>query len=165
MWRLATNFILFQSCWWAAFFWQNDALPMMAALIVMMLALSEKRKQDILLLASLPIALLLETSAAQFALLQFEGAWIPWWLVLLWVSLLLTINHSLRFITRLPLWQCFFLCWVCAPFSYLGAARFEVLSTPLPWWQFYLVYGLLWASAFTVIIVINRLAGRVEDNT
>ncbi|GAP73616.1 hypothetical protein W04_0127 [Pseudoalteromonas sp. SW0106-04] len=57
------------------------------------------------------------------------------------------------------------MCWVCAPFSYLGAARFEVLSTPSPWWQFYFVYGLLWASAFTVIIVINRFAGRVEDNT
>ncbi|MEO2268555.1 DUF2878 domain-containing protein [Pseudoalteromonas pernae] len=154
--RLVTNFVLFQSSWWAAFFFQNNAVPVMLALAAIMFWMSQVRKIDLYLCATVVIACALEIAANQLGLMSFSTPLLPLWLCILWLCLLLTINQSLRFINSLSFWQCFALCWVAAPFSYLGAAKFGVLTINYPWWQFYLIYGAMWAATFSVIVMINR---------
>ncbi|MFY8274803.1 DUF2878 domain-containing protein [Pseudoalteromonas sp. SSDWG2] len=159
--RLIINFLLFQSSWWAAFFFQNDALIVMVGIALVMLMLSHKRRLDALLCGTFILGCVLELVANHLGLLHFDSPLLPLWLAALWVSLILTINHSLDFINSLKTWQCFALCWLVAPLSYLGAARYEVIQVSAPWWSFYLFYGFLWALTFSVIVVINKRLNHV----
>jgi hypothetical protein len=59
------------------------------------------------------------------------------------------------FLSTLKRWQVFILCLLFAPASYWAGARFEVLYLQLPVAWFWLTYGVLWASVFTFIIVVN----------
>lgn len=156
MWRSVINFVLFQSSWWAAFFLQHQAVVPMLIIVALMLVLSDRRSLDLRLCAAALLGWGLELGAHALGLLTFNTPWMPLWLAVLWLSLILTINHSLRFINGLTLWQCFALCWLAAPSSYLGAAQFGVLHISVPWWQFYLLYGAMWAATFTLIVVINK---------
>lgn len=162
-WRLITNIILFQSVWWLAFVFQHQALLPMVGIIALMLYLSDCKKRDALLLLTLPLAIFLEWVATQLSLLSFgsESMSVPLWLIALWAALLLTINHSLAFLSRIkPIW-CLLACFVLAPPSYLGAARFEVISIDTDVVTFYLAYGLMWALTFTGIILINNKVAHV----
>ncbi len=154
--RLIINFILFQSSWWAAFFFKNDALPLMLVFAAIMLWMSQVRRVDVYLSATVFIACILEITANQLDIISFTTPLLPLWLCALWLCLILTVNQSLRFINGLSFWQCFALCWFAAPFSYLGAAQYGVITINTSWWQFYLVYGAMWATTFSVIVMINR---------
>lgn len=46
-----------------------------------------------------------------------------------------------------------------APGSYWAGARFDVLELGLPLWQFWPLYGALWAATFSVILFINGKIG------
>ncbi|MEM0515820.1 DUF2878 domain-containing protein [Pseudoalteromonas sp. YIC-827] len=164
-WLCITNFLLFQTCWWAAFYAQQRALPVMVLCLLIMLWLSSERRRDFYLCITLVLAFVCEALAQRFGLLQFADATVPVWLLLLWLALILTINHSLAFIKRLPWWQCLLLCWLCAPSSYITAAHFEIFALGVSWWQFYLLYGGLWAVTFTLMIVINRHLKHVVTHT
>ncbi|MDQ9089985.1 DUF2878 domain-containing protein [Pseudoalteromonas haloplanktis] len=151
------NFALFQSVWFMALFLENSANFLIAAVLILMLWLSKQRKQDsLLLLLGLSIALCFEYIMVQFDLLGFKSNPYPIWLVLLWSALLLTVNTSMQFLTRLPWYLSCVLCTVFAPASYWAGARFEVITIAQPLWFFWLVYGLSWALMFTLIIFANK---------
>ncbi|GAA58995.1 hypothetical protein P20652_0854 [Pseudoalteromonas sp. BSi20652] len=78
------------------------------------------------------------------------------WLVFLWAALLLSLNTSMGFLSKLKLWQAFLVCLAFAPASYWAGARFNVISLGLPLWQFWLFYGVLWSAFFTAILYINQ---------
>ena len=132
-----------------------------AAVLVLMLMLSKQRKQDSLLLVfGLMIALSFEYLMVQLDLLVFKSTPYPVWFILLWSALLLTVNTSMQFLTRLPWYLSVVICAVFAPASYWAGARFEVLSIAQPLWLFWLVYGLSWALMFNCIIFVNKKTAR-----
>ena len=132
-----------------------------AAVLVLMLMLSKQRKQDSLLLVfGLMMALSFEYLMVQLDLLVFKSTPYPVWFILLWSALLLTVNTSMQFLTRLPWYLSVVICAVFAPASYWAGARFEVLSIAQPLWLFWLVYGLGWALMFNCIIFVNKKTAR-----
>jgi hypothetical protein len=151
------NFFLFQAVWFLSLLLEVDSLAFSFGIVVLMFYLSKQKKQDALLvLKALPIALFCEFVAVELGVLEFKAYPFPLWLAFLWIALLLSINTSMAFLTKLKLWQAFLACLVFAPASYWAASRFDVLNLGLPLWQFWVVYGLLWASTFSLILFINR---------
>ena len=151
------NFVLFQAVWFLSLLLEGQSLLFSAGIIVLMFYLSKQKKQDaLLLLKALPIALLLEYIAVELGLLSFKVDPFPIWLVLLWAALLLSLNTSMHFLSRLRLWQVFVFCLIFAPASYWAGARFNVINLGLPLWQFWVAYGVIWSAAFTFIVFINQ---------
>ena len=155
--RSITNFVLFQAVWFLSLLLEADSLLFSGLIIVLMFWLSKQKKQDsLLLIKALPLALLLEFIAVKLGLLEFKIYPFPLWLVFLWAALLLSLNTSMVFLSKLKLWQAFLVCMTFAPASYWAGARFEVISLGLPLWQFWLAYGALWSAVFTTILFINQ---------
>ncbi|MBG9991081.1 DUF2878 domain-containing protein [Pseudoalteromonas sp. NZS37] len=155
--RSVTNFVLFQAVWFLSLLLEANSLLFSGLIIVLMFCLSKQKKQDsLLLIKALPLALLLEFIAVKLGLLEFKVYPFPLWLVFLWAALLLSLNTSMVFLSKLKLWQAFLVCMAFAPASYWAGARFGVISLGLPLWQFWLVYGALWSTVFTVILFINQ---------
>ena len=154
------NFALFQVVWFLCLLLEQHSLIYSTVIIALMFYLSAQKKQDaFLLLKCLPLALLSEFIAVKFGLIEFKVAPFPLWLVFLWAALLLCINTSMSFLTTLKPWQAFIVCLVFAPGSYWAGARFDVLELGLPLWQFWPLYGALWAATFSVILFINGKIG------
>jgi len=153
------NFLLFQGVWFLALLFEGQAIPAIVCIIALMLYLSKQRKLDVfVLIIGLLIALCFEFIMVQFGLLEFKAAPFPVWFMLLWSALLLTINTSMQFLTRLPWYLSVVVCTIFAPASYWAGARFEVISIVNPLWFFWLSYGFAWALMFNVIIFVNKKA-------
>lgn len=151
------NFVLFQAVWFLSLLLEGQSLLFSAVIIGLMFYLSKQKKQDgLLLLKALPIALLLEYITVELGLLSFKVDPFPIWLVLLWAALILSLNTSMHFLSRLRLWQVFVVCLIFAPASYWAGARFNVINLGLPLWQFWVAYGVIWSAAFTFIVFINQ---------
>ncbi|MCK8124152.1 DUF2878 domain-containing protein [Pseudoalteromonas sp. 2CM39R] len=155
--RSIINFALFQGVWFMALLLEHNSLIPALVVVALMIYLSKQREQDSwLLLCGLPLALGYEWLASSLNLLAFKVTPFPLWLAVLWAALLLTINTSMQFLQKLPWYIAWGVCALFAPASYYAGMRFEVLNTELVVWQFWLVYGLGWASMFMAIIAINK---------
>lgn len=140
----------------ALLFEQGAILPIVFA-IGLMLFLSKQLKQDLtILFLGLIIALSFELIMVQLGFLEFKTNPYPFWFVLLWSALLLTINTSMQFLTRLPWYLSIIVCFIFAPASYWAGARFEVITIVKPIWFFWLLYGFSWALMFNCIIFVNK---------
>ena len=105
--RSVTNFVLFQAVWFLSLLLEARSLLFSGLIIVLMFWLSKQKKQDtLLLIKALPLALLLEFIAVKLGLLEFEVYPFPLWLVFLWAALLLSLNTSMVFLSKL---KCAFL--------------------------------------------------------
>ncbi|MFY8327398.1 DUF2878 domain-containing protein [Pseudoalteromonas sp. ZZD1] len=140
-----------------ALLFENSAVIPVLCIIGLMLYLSRQIKRDSLILViGLMIALLFEYMMVKLELIGFNTHPYPLWFVLLWSALLLTINTSMQFIARLPWYSAIAVCALFAPMSYWAGARFEVITIAEPLWFFWLVYGLAWAAMFNFIIFVNN---------
>ena len=154
------NFALFQVVWFMCLLLEQDSLVFSAVVIALMFSLSAQKKQDALLvLKALPLALFCEFIAVKLGLFEFKVDPFPLWLVFLWIALVLCINTSMSFLTKLKPWQAFCVCLLFAPGSYWAGSRFDVLELGMPLWQFWPLYGALWAATFTLILFINGKIG------
>lgn len=150
------NFVLFQAVWFLSLLLEGQSIYVTPLVIALMFYLSKQKKHDaILIFKALPLGLLGEYIAVKIGLLEFHSYPFPLWLVFLWASLVLCINSSMSFLTSLKFWQAFLVCLAFAPASYWAGARFGVLNLQFPLIQFWLIYGLIWSSMFTLILFIN----------
>ncbi len=155
--RSVINFALFQGVWFMALLFEDNALLPIGIIIGVMFYFSKQIKQDILIvLLGLAISLSFEFLMVQLGWIAFKVYPYPIWFILLWSALLLTINTSMGFLTKLPWFVSVLICTVFAPASYWGGARFDVISIMSPVWHFWLSYGLAWALMFNIILIINK---------
>ncbi|MEJ6474684.1 DUF2878 domain-containing protein [Pseudoalteromonas piscicida] len=154
-----TNALLFQSAWFAALFFQAQALWFMLLCCALMVVGHSNRQLNVVLaLCGSVIGMSVEFAAVKIGLLSYQGVeTLPLWLWVLWIALILTVNHALQKLLTLksPLLLITFL--VCAPPSYLGAANFDVVSISQPWYVFWPLFGALWSIGFFLIVKFNRI--------
>ncbi len=90
----------------------------------------------------------LDTLWIHLGVLDYHGAAVaPLWIVLLWVAVALSLNHSLAMFQPRPLLGGL-LAAACAPLSYLGGARLGGVIIPDP--QLLAVIGGVWFVVFAV---------------
>ncbi|CAM4186218.1 DUF2878 domain-containing protein [Pseudoalteromonas byunsanensis] len=153
--RLITNFLLFQACWFLAFFYQQQALLLMlVGCFLLFLTLSNRIRQVYLLLLCLPLGIALEAVAIYLGLIIHPHQMLPLWLVLLWIALIFTFDSSLKALLTLPWKLGALILGGLAPLSYIFASNFGVFEIGVPLHQFYPAFGSLWLVCTLFIIII-----------
>ena len=150
---------LFQLGWFACVLGGNSLWLLLAggALLAHLLWISRSLAQVRLIavvcvLGSTVDSLLL--NAGVFAFKQ-PGVLIPFWLVLLWALLAITLNHCLAW-TAKPLWRAFLLGAIGGPLSYYAGQRLGAVQFPMGLWPTLLGLSLLWAGLFPLLSTCSR---------
>jgi len=113
--------------------------------------------------------LIVDTLWIRAGIVEYATAWpaqgfTPAWLVLLWVGLGLTVNHSLGVFRRR--WRLFvLLATVGSPMSYSAASAFGAVTWLAPAWQVIVCVGPIWALLVGLLFReagLNR-PGRKQD--
>ncbi len=159
------NAILFQVLWFAAVIGSAKLLmwPSLiacSALAVWQLNPSRRHTGDLKLIGvAIILGLISDTLVLQLNLFQFIYPFpfvgvTPLWILLMWIGLAMTINHSLKFISRHPLLPPL-LGAIFAPLSYLAGLRLgavEYLADPL---LVSVCIAFIWAIAMTILARIS----------
>lgn len=138
--NLWINAIFYQATWLIAiagaahgWWWAGPAA--LAVFAAWQLAASAHRRADALLLAcSAAIGFVIDSAFAQTHLINYSAA-LPWpdfapgWIVALWMSFALTLNHSLAYLKKHAVFAAT-LGAIGAPVAYLAAARWGALAFP-----------------------------------
>jgi hypothetical protein len=153
------NAVLFQAAWFACVIGGARDVSLWGMVAVVGLAgysLHARTAGRDLVLASVAavVGFLLETVWIRSGVLVYGGALVaPVWIVLLWVGVGLTINHSLSMFKPRP-WLGGLLAGTSAPLSYLAGERFGAVSIPDPW--LLAVVSAIWFLLFSLAFTLAR---------
>lgn len=145
------NGVLFQATWFACvlggangWFW-----PGVLGVLALIVSLSQSpalRHDALLAMVLLPVGTALDTLWIKTGILDFNGASIaPAWIILMWLAVALTVNHSLAFFRDRPLFGALAVLGA-APLSYLAGARLGAVVIPEP--ALLAVIAVTWAVLF-----------------
>ena len=132
------NFIAFQIIWLVAVLGAANELLWPTSVIVIAFAvwqLSPQRRHhnDMkFVLYALLFGLVLDSTWQFFGLIEYKLSLnniVPIWILLLWMTLALTFNHSLAWLKNNPWFPIIFGC-IGAPLSYFAGNRLEAISYP-----------------------------------
>ena len=104
-----TNFLLFQASWFSAAFFTQHAAWLITGLLLVHFLLSPRKWEDFKLFplalfgASLDKLHLLIGTFSNAVPFTAIDTFFPLWLILLWIMFVLTLNHSLSWLTNKPL--------------------------------------------------------------
>jgi len=135
------NAVLFQVNWFACVIGgMTDRLWIPALILSLMLVLSARhtsRRHDMyLLITAAVVGLVLDSVWVQLGILDFGSEGLaPVWIVMMWMGVALTVNHSLGWLQKYPLLGGL-LAGVAAPLCYLGgeslgAVQVDMSGMPL----------------------------------
>lgn len=139
--RIVFNAIGYQVVWFAAVYGASNGViwPAMlssAAFVLWQWRQSPFKQADIkLMLCALLIGTMFDGGARLLHLIDYQAdhhtPLAPWWILAIWVSFAITINHSLRIFKR-HFWAALLFGAMGGSLAYIGAsAKFSVLDFPL----------------------------------
>lgn len=149
------NAILFNALWLGLVAIGNPFIPLAIAGLCFHLYIVDQPLHEAKIIAAIAAVGLLTD-----VLLTFSGIFIfehtPYWLLVLWLAFASTMNHSLKWVARIP-----YAAHVCgalfAPLSYLAAERFGAVSFGLSSLYTYLLLGLVWLVLLNVFVYISAI--------
>ena len=157
---------LFQLAWPACVIGAGHGILWAGLLVVGLLMVwqlhpNNRHPMDWLMLAvCLALGFVLDSAWVQMGLLDYASAW-PWpgfapiWIMLLWISVALVINHSMAaFKQRLLVLAV--AGGIGSPFSYFAGSRFGAVEWLAPAWQVILATGLSWALILPFLFWLAR---------
>ncbi len=127
------------------------------ALVVLVASVSGHpcRRQDVLVaMLALPIGLVLDTLWIRLGVVDYGGAnFAPPWILLMWIGVALTINHSLVFLRDRPLLGALVVA-LFGPLSYVGGDK--IGAVVVPQLQSLWMVSLSWGLVFGLLFVVAR---------
>lgn len=157
------NFIAFQLFWWACVLAPKAALSGTVLLLMLAYALLHLRwvesfKHALPLFLTVLIGCLLDQLGYRWGLVSFPysdlwAAWIPAWMMALWLAFATTLNVSMRWMQGKPL-LAVVLGAIFGPVAYLGAQALGVVLLPLGTTSL-LWISLEWAIAMPLMLWIR----------
>jgi hypothetical protein len=166
-WLKILNAIGYQVVWFASIYGasqENVWLGFVASIIfsICMLAFAGKAKGDLRLLCiGLCVGICIDSFFAASGLIQYDAAWpfasaAPLWILALWMSFSLTLNHSMVFLRRNIVIAAIF-GLIGGPLAYFGADRiFNVLDFGADTLWIVTALGIAWAIAIPAIFFIDE---------
>ena len=168
------NFALFQVTWFSCVLGAAQGLlwPGAVAFAIMFAwQMQPTRKAygdwGLVLVAAL-LGLILDSLWIQLGILEYEAPLLletiaPVWILLLWMSLALTLNHSLGWLKeRLALAAA--LSALASPISYYAGQRLEALTIQVPFWEAALILGGAWAACMPLLLFVAKNMRKPELN-
>ena len=150
------NLALFQLGWFAALLLNQHAVAILASTVLLHFCLSPTKKADLLILLLAPIGWVLDYSLFQLDYLGTDTGIFPIWLLLLWVSFILSLNHSLKWLSQQHRLIASLSGMIFGPLSYLSATKVGVLTSSLTPLVFILVFGALWALLLPTLLALRH---------
>ena len=165
------NFAFFQALWFACILgaardivWPGLAL--LACFMLWQLWPGRRARGDVgLILVCAAIGLAVDTLWIRFGLIRYHAAvpyadWAPLWIVALWITLGLTLNHSMAWLRRyFP--ASVALGAIGSPLSYLAGSRLGAAELPADLTWPMLAFGLSWAVLVPALV---WLSSKIENN-
>lgn len=116
----------FQLFWFSCVLGQNSWLLLSFILLLLHIIYSPNRYSD---LKVLPLALLgLSIDCGLTITGIFVFSTFPFWLILLWLGFILSLDHSLNWVSKLPAYQQSLIGGVAGTMSYLAGERFGAVD-------------------------------------
>lgn len=78
----------------------------------------------------------------------------PVWLLCLWLSFSITMNHSMKWLFQSPV-IAFCIGLLFVPLSYIAGITLSESTLLAPYWQFFILEGLWWALLLTGYQILN----------
>jgi len=160
------NVVFFQAVWLASvggagrgYWWLG--LPVLAVFLIYHFSVSTCRKADAqLLVISVILGFIADSVLLQLGLLRFEQP-VPWvnfapiWILTLWASFALTLNHSMAFFQTRPVWAAIF-GFFGGPLAYYVAANvWKAAVFTAPPLHVYGALALVWAIMTPLLLNIG----------
>jgi len=152
------NFVIFQLIWVSAVVFQNKGLWVCLALLALHFALSPQRKEDITrTYKAILIGIALDFTLMQTGIFAFEGNHFPLWLVCLWVGFVLTLRHSMAWLSNKPLYWQIPLGACGGTLSYLSGAKFGAVQLSQGWAVSAVILIVAWGTLLPLFFrIINQ---------
>ncbi len=165
-----TNVLLFQGVWLGAALLRDDALLILISLIVVHFWLSPNRRHDLwCVLLLTPLGIAVDTLPSLTGVVSFNSTFtvMPVWMMLLWVALVFSLNHSLSWLHNLAIYWQASLGALAGASSYLAAERLGALSFSVSSQQAFALYALIWLLLLPLLLHLGHyLKGKTcHENT
>lgn len=153
------NGVLFQGTWFACVLGGGHGLiwPGIGSVLLLIVSLANvpSLRHDLLLaLVLVPVGWCLDTLWIVTGVLDYHGATVaPAWIVLMWLAVALTINHSLALFRDRP-WLGALAVLGAAPLSYLAGERLGAVNVPDP--RMLAVVAVAWSLLFLLLFRHSR---------
>ena len=155
------NIFVFQAAWFSAAILREQALWIMIPLLLAHLYFSPSRRADFtLLMYLLPLALVVEAILLFGNIVIYNSLWtLPIWMVLLWTHLILSCNHSLKWLQTTPIIWVVILGGLVGVSSYAAGSNFGSMKIVVPQLHNLVLIGVMWAI---IMPVMSRVAKSVS---
>ncbi|WP_349025301.1 DUF2878 domain-containing protein [Methyloglobulus sp.] len=160
------NYLWMQLIWFAAVLGAANkivwpVLVLFMVFVVSVLHSDNRVKGDFqLMLVAVVVGFILDTTWVKVGWLEFTSSsgashLAPWWIILLWASLALTINHSLVCLQQ-KLWLAATVFAFASPLSYAAAAKLGAVTIVATDWLWFCVVGASWAIAVPLLLWLGH---------
>ena len=140
------NALVFQALWWSAVVLRDQALWLMLGLLALHFYFSPSKSTDLVILPLALLGWLVDGEMVALGILQFQSIHaLPWYLLLLWIGLVWSFNHSLAWLQGVPWWGLSLIGAVAGGLSYYAAQRLGALHWGLEPWLSITVIAAQWA--------------------
>lgn len=150
------NLVAFQVTWLACVWSAGAGKPVWGAAVfavsvTLHLLLSNNRKGELLLLITAgAVGLAAESVLVAMGAIQFPGAWLPFWMILLWANFATTLRVSLAWLQGRYVVAAIAGA-VAGPLAYLGGQRLGAIEVQQP-----LAVAVEWAVATPLLLWFAR---------
>jgi hypothetical protein len=152
----------FQALWFSAVLGQNQWLFVGVTLLILSVATSPMRREDLKLW---PLALLGfagDIGLSLAGLFQFDQP--PLWLATIWLGFVFTLNHSMRWLTSLPLLGQAAIGALSGTLSYMAGHRLGAVELPYGQWLSAMVLATYWAALLPSLLFISHRLNMVKSS-
>jgi hypothetical protein len=149
------NGALFQLAWFSAALLTQYAALLIGILLLLHFYLLDKNFMDAKLLVLAPIGWVLDSLLIHFEVFSTSSGWIPLWLILLWCMFILSLNHSLLWLSKLDTYWQVLIGAVAGSMSYTAAVKFGALQSDLPWLHQICYLAISWAILLPTLVKLQ----------
>ncbi|WP_394205671.1 DUF2878 domain-containing protein [Shewanella waksmanii] len=152
------NLALFQLSWFVAAKYTDYAAWIIAAAIFIHFACSPSKQDDLKLVMLVPIGIAIDQlmlSVGVFSAASYSV--FPLWLALLWYMFILTLNHSLKWLTQLPLSYVAVIGAIAGSFTYWLGTQVGGLTQQWPLLPFVAILAVAWSALMPVLVGCHRM--------
>ena len=159
-----TNLVLFQLAWFCCALLTANASWLTPLIVALHFLLSPTKRSDAKLLPFAFFGCVVDYILFQLNVINFAEQQFPIWLLCLWVMFVLSVNHSLKWLSNCKLWVNSIIGAIGGALSYLGAIKFSAINTSLSLSSLFLVYALIWALLLPALIVFKGKFVELKQN-
>ena len=157
--KIILNVILYQLIWLLCVLGANTGAIMALPLLLVHLVTSRTRLADLKMMGLMVfLGTIVDGTLQQMGFFSFttSGFPIPFWLLVIWLGLAITPNHSLAWLQYRPLLSAFFGA-LGGPVAYWAGARLGAAAFGWPMLQAMAFLAVVWAFLWVLVMYVSVL--------